>query len=269
MLVKIFLFLIGLSPDFKRTLWRWWYQVLANQYQKPDWSFMNYGFVPLQPEISNLDLAESDENNRYFIQLYHHVATPANVEGKKVLEVGSGRGGGAAYIARYLKPEKMIGVDFSANNIKVASKIHQLPNLSFQQGDAEALPFEDNVFDVVVNVESSHCYGSMEKFIQEVSRVLKTGGIFSWADLRLIDEVAAVDQSFKESGLTPIKTSNITPNVLEALALINEQKQTIIETHIPHFLKDTFQEFGAVKDSQLYEGFQTGKIVYLSYVFQK
>lgn len=55
---------------------------------------MNYGFVALEPDVSELDLAEEDENDRYFLQLYNHVATAVDLKGKQVLEVGSGRGGG-------------------------------------------------------------------------------------------------------------------------------------------------------------------------------
>jgi len=268
-LTKIFIFLLGLSPDIKRTLWRWWYQFLVNYNQQPDWKFMNYGFVPLEPDISELKLTEEDENDRYFIQLYDHVATAVNLQGKQVLEVGSGRGGGAAYVARYLEPDRLIGVDFSENNIQLSRKIYQLPNLSFQQGDAEALPFENEVFDVVLNVESSHCYGSMEGFVKEVNRVLKPGGIFSWADFRSLEEVAVLKQIFEHSGLKQIKANEITSNVLGALDLMDESRKNFIQTHSPPFLKGAIQEFAAVKDSNFYESFQTGKVVYLSYVFEK
>jgi ubiquinone/menaquinone biosynthesis C-methylase UbiE len=269
MITKIFVFLLGLSPSVKRSLWRWLYQFLANYYQKPDWKFMNYGFVSLEPEVSPLDLAQEDEDDRYFIQLYHHVATAVDLQGKQVLEVGSGRGGGAAYVARYLKPDRIVGLDFADNNIRFARQTYPLPNLSFQQGDAEALPFENDVFDMVLNVESSHCYGSMEQFVKEVSRVLKPGGIFSWTDLRLIDELEALQASFERSGLKRIRSTDISRNVLKALELINERKHTLLQTYVPSFLKGSFQEFSAVKDSQLYEALQTGQAVYLSYVFEK
>lgn len=269
MITKIFVFLLGLSPNVKRSLWRWLYQFLANYYQKPDWKFMNYGFVSLEPEVSPLDLAEEDEDDRYFIQLYHHVATAVDLQGKQVLEVGSGRGGGAAYVARYLKPDRIVGLDFADNNIRFVRQTYPLPNLSFQQGDAEALPFENDVFDVVLNVESSHCYGSMEQFVKEVSRVLKPGGIFSWTDLRLIDELESLQTSFERSGLKLINSTDISRNVLKALELINERKHTLLQTYVPSFLKGAFQEFAAVKDSQLYEALQTGQAVYLSYIFEK
>ncbi|SVD50227.1 uncharacterized protein METZ01_LOCUS403081 [marine metagenome] len=35
-------------------------------------------------------------------QLYHYVAASVDLDGKKVLEVGSGRGGGANYVTRVL-----------------------------------------------------------------------------------------------------------------------------------------------------------------------
>ena len=42
----------------------------------------------------NVRLKSEDEKDRYPIQLYHHVASQINLKGLKVLEVGSGRGGG-------------------------------------------------------------------------------------------------------------------------------------------------------------------------------
>ncbi len=269
MIERIFLLLLGLSPEIKRRLWHWWYQYLARAYQKSDWTFMNYGFCDLNSELSPLNLMEEEEENRYFIQLYHYVATATDLKDQQVLEVGSGRGGGAAYIATYLKPKKIVGIDFSEQNIQIARKISQNSNLSFQLGDAEALPFENNTFDVVLNVESSHCYGSMTKFAREVYRVLKPGGIFSWADMYPIDQVKNLKQDFENSGLFCLKNTNITPQVLKALELINERKQSLIENYVPSFLKNAFQEFAAVKDTKTYKEFQTGKQVYLSFVFRK
>ncbi|NER23669.1 MAG: methyltransferase domain-containing protein [Symploca sp. SIO1C2] len=269
MIERVFIYLTELSPKLKRGLWRWWYQFMAKSYQKPDVQFMNYGFSDLNSELGSVPLKEKDEPYRYCIQLYHYVATATEVKGKQVLEVGSGRGGGAAYIAGYLEPSTIIGVDFAERNAQLSSQIHQLPNLSFQQGDAEALPFADKTFDLVVNVESSHCYGSMKQFVQEVYRVLKPGGIFSWADLRPIDQVEGLKQAFAESGLKEVKSAEITQNVLEALASLDQPKQNFINDYVPSFLQHSLQEFTAVKDSQIYQGFQTGTIVYLSYVFCK
>jgi hypothetical protein len=106
-------------------------------------------------------------------------------------------------------------------------------------------------------------------YIQEVERVLKPGGIFSWADLRPVSDLESLENSFNNSRLTKIKQATITPNVLKALELVNEPKQSLINNYVPPFLKTAFQEFAAVKDSRMYQAFQTGQMIYLSYIFQK
>ena len=52
-----------------------------------------------------LPLEVSDEPNRFCIRLYHRVATQTDLEGKKVLQVNCGHGGGAAYLTRTLHPD--------------------------------------------------------------------------------------------------------------------------------------------------------------------
>ena len=100
-------------------------------------------------------------------------------------------------------------------------------------------------------------------------RVLKPGGIFSWADFRSVEQLESLKQIFKQSRFELIQTTNITPQVVKALLLVNERKQHFIDSYVPGFLKTAFQEFAAVEDSEMYQSFSTGKIVYLNYVFRK
>ena len=274
MIETIFLFLTGISPKLKRNLWRWWYQFIAKLYQKNDWQFMNYGFCDLNSELSPINLSENDEINRYFIQLYHYVITSTDIEEndfstKKVLEVGCGRGGGASYIAKYFNPKHMMGLDFSEENIKLSEEFSNLPNLSFQRGDAENLPFDNDTFDIIINVESSHCYYSMDKFVSEVARVLKPQGIFSWTDFRPRNDIEILEESFQQSGLIQLKKANITPNVLKALSLVNEYKENMINKNVSPIIKETFREFAGVENGKMFKAFKSCEIVYLSYVFQK
>ena len=89
--------LCEISPAFKKFLWRRWYQHLAG-YQVADWRFMNYGFSDEESGQAPLALQPADEENRFAIQLYHHVASAADLNGLDVLEVGCGRGGGASFL---------------------------------------------------------------------------------------------------------------------------------------------------------------------------
>ena len=269
MLAKLFISLVRISPSFQKAVWKWWYQRLGKRGHDIGWTFMNYGFTPDNKE-QYPNLRPEDENNRMFIQLYDYAASQIPLDGLKVLEVGSGRGGGASFIARYYNPKSMTGLDYSPSAVKLSNSVHrEVSNLDFVEGDAENLPFEDNEFDAVINVESSHCYGNMRSFIKEVHRILKKGGHFSWVDLRgkdMIDETEAV---FKESNLKCIHEQSITPQVVSALDEIHDQKIEMISLHVPKFVQGAFKDFAGVKDSQIYNAFKNGNSVYLSKAFQK
>src|SRR5206468_12347276 len=102
-------------------------------------------------------LEPTDEENRSCIQLYDLVARGAPVAGRDLLEVGCGRGGGADYVARKLGPRRLVAVDLSPRAVALCRRRFAGPHLAFEVGDDERLPFESASFDVVLNVESSHC----------------------------------------------------------------------------------------------------------------
>ena len=118
------------------------------------------------------------------IQLYHRTATQADLSGKQVLEVSCGHGGGASYLVRTLHPASYTGLDLNPAGIDFCRKRHNLPGLDFVHGDAENLPFADQSFDAVINVEASHVYPHFPRFLAEVARVLRPGGHFLYADFR-------------------------------------------------------------------------------------
>lgn len=228
---------------------------------------MNYGY--LDASGPRLELAPEDEPDRCCIQLYNRVAGTVDLTARDVLEVGSGRGGGASFIARYLQPAKMVGVDLSANAVSFSRTRHRVNGLTFEQGDAEHLPFESDSFDAIVNVESSHCYPSFETFLPEVHRALRKGGYFLYADFR---ETAAVDawrRSLEQSGLRLLHEHDITAQVLTALDADNERKLALIHKLVPRPLRRSFFDFAAVRGSTIYEAFRTRKLLYLCFVLQK
>ena len=266
MSARLFLLLCRFAP-IKRLLWRWWYEFLAGLHRTGDWSFMNYGYAAIPADPIVLDSA--DEANRYSVQLYHAVVNGVNLESRRVLEVGSGRGGGAAYIKRYQNPAAMVGVDFSAKAIALCNELYHIDGLSFVQGDAEDLPFDDGAFDVVINVESSHCYGSVDAFLAQVRRVLRPGGYFLYADFRDQEKLAAWRQQIGNSGLMPVSETDITANVVAALDADDERKTRLIHQLVPRLLLGAFKDFSGVKGSAIYKEFQTGVTPYLRFVLQK
>ena len=104
MIKKIIVLILKLSPTSKRWFWKKWYNIFAKRARNPELKLMNYGY---DSQNMDLRLEKEDEVERFSIQLYHYVTSHADMKNKDILEVGSGRGGGAAYIAKYLDPKDM------------------------------------------------------------------------------------------------------------------------------------------------------------------
>jgi len=266
MLGRIFIALCSV-PGLKKILWRTWYNYLARAHRAPEWTFMNYGYAT--PGANTLRLAQADEPDRHWIQLYHHVAGVIDLEGRTVLEVGSGRGGGSSFIKRYLKPARMIGVDLSERAVQLSARTHPMDGLEFRVGDAENLPLDDGSVDAVINVESSHCYPSFEAFLAQVGRVLRPGGHFLYADFRQRENVGEWRRSLRDSGLSVLREIDITPGVFAALEEDDERKLALINSIVPRPLRASFLNFAAVRGSSLFEAFRTGRLAYMSFVMRK
>ncbi len=218
-------------PSLLKPLWKFIYQRSAS-FKFP---FLNLGYYLTNTEIPVLDLHQDDEIFRPQIQLYHHIVTTIDIINKDVLEVGCGMGGGASFIMRYLGPKSVTAVDISKASIDYCNKEYSKINgLTFKQADAERLPFNQGSFDVVLNIESSHCYPSLQNFIQSVYKVLRPGGYFLHADMfldanklhgknqRKISKISSRSyNSFKtlckQSGFEIRQTEDITDNVLLSL----------------------------------------------------
>ncbi len=261
--------LCAASPAARRSLWGAWYGLLAARYRQADWRFMNYGYAPGPEEDGSISLEPADERDRQAIQLYHHVAGAVSLEGKSVLEVGCGRGGGSSYIARYLRPRQVLGMDLSPQAVELCRKLHQVPGLSFRQGDAENLPCGDAEFDAVVNLESSHCYGSVPAFLAQVHRVLRPGGHFLWADFRRAEALPETRAQFAAAGFTVQRERRITPNVLRSLDLESETRAAAIRRMVPRLFTRSVGHFAGVRGSRVYESLRSGAVEYVSCVLSK
>ncbi len=227
---------------------------------------MNYGYTA---DNFLIKLNQEDEINRYSAQLYHLLATSVNIEGKNLLEVGCGRGGGLSYINRYLKPKSATGIDLSAKAIKFCQKNYARENINFLQGNAESLTFDDNSFDVIINIESSHRYADMDSFLQEVDRVLKPNGFFLFTDFRQKENLEKLHTSLDKSNLIPLKNDIITKNILEALKLASNQRKELINALAPKIFHRLANNFAATEGSPTYNSFKNNDLIYFYYIFQK
>src|SRR5688572_6619123 len=161
-MIKFIIYTLKRFAWFKRLNAKVTYELLAKRVPAADWQFMNYGYVPNSTEKPFE--GDATHNQQFSLQMYHYLALKGDLKGKQVLEVGSGRGGGAKHLAGTFAPASYTGMDLAHNAVNLANKLHTLPNLKFVQGSAEVIPLASNSVDVVVNVESCHAYGSVDKF---------------------------------------------------------------------------------------------------------
>jgi ubiquinone/menaquinone biosynthesis C-methylase UbiE len=257
-----------LPKPLRRPLWQFWHRTLIKYDGEMQANFMNYGYEKLNGD-PRLQLHATDETDRYCIQLYDHVVNRASLQGKHVLEVGAGRGGGAHYITRYYKPKSYTALDISETSINYCNSHYDLEELSFVRGVAEDLPFEDESFDFLVNVESSRCYKSLDDFYSEVHRVLRPGGQFLYADMNYPKDLDKVTRKLGEAGFKTLHVTDISPNVVAALEKDTERREQLIDQKVPRILRKSFKTFAGTVGTSRYKNFAEGIFQYWSYVLEK
>ncbi len=255
------------SSAFKRRLWTRWYRYLEQTVgEQPIW-FLNYGYQPA--DGAALALQATDEANRTSIQLYDVVTRAVDVAGRRVLEVSSGRGGGARFLHAYRKPKMMIGLDRTEQAVAFCRRQHPGDGLQFVCGDAQQLPFPDETFDAVVNVEASHCYPDVPQFFGEVRRVLRGGGHFLYADMRKQPTLDDWRRELEKTGLEKKEEVDITNDVVRALEQSNDRVSELILKSAPRLTRRFFSHFAATKGTGVYNQLKAGSVRYVRFVLQK
>jgi ubiquinone/menaquinone biosynthesis C-methylase UbiE len=252
--------------SFNRLVSKSFYRIQTRMFGTDDVVFLNIGYEEDPP--MGLPLNESDESNRFYIQLYHRTATQTDLSGKRVLEVGCGHGGGASYLTRTLRPASYTGLDLNPGAIAFCRKRHKLPNVDFVHGDAEKLPFPDQSFDAVVNVESSAAYPHLSRFLAEVARVLRPGGHFLYTDLRPRSSIAEWDAALAAATMRMLSQEDINVEVVRGLEM-NSQRMVELIGRMPMVLRRIGREYAGMKGTGFYRAMQSGKYPYRVYCFTK
>jgi SAM-dependent methyltransferase len=143
-----------------------------------DWS---YRYQWLYDGISHLAaLAVGGEAKFRQLALKNVPVTPH----MQVLDLCCGSGQATAYLVdRFSQPGTQItGLDASPRSIQRAQ--NNVPTATYVQGWAEAMPFSNDQFDVIHTSAALHEMkpDQLRQILQEVHRVLKPGGIFTFVD---------------------------------------------------------------------------------------
>ncbi len=116
--------------------------------------------------------------------------------GKRVLDAACGEGYGSNLLAGVAA--EVVGVDISAEAIAHARARYQRDNLAFETGDAAALTFADQRFDLIVSFETLEHLYEQEALVAGFARMLAPGGVLliSSPDKRTYSEIAGFRNEF-------------------------------------------------------------------------
>lgn len=156
--------------------------------------------------------------------------------GDHVLEIASGSGGPALYLAKKFKCH-ITGLDINEEGIKTANQSAvnaNITNATFQLANAdERLPFNDETFDAVICMDSMNHFRDRLSYFREWHRVLKTGRRALFTDPVVItgpvsnEELAArsnigfflfvplefTEKFIREAGFKLIRREDVTANI--------------------------------------------------------
>lgn len=118
------------------------------------------------------------------------MVTLAELRGdERVLDIATGGGHVALAFAPWVRA--VLATDLTPAMLAAAARFaaeRGATNVRFEVADAEALPYEDNSFDVVTCRVAAHHFGDVPRFVREAVRLLRPGGV-----LLLDDTIAPED----------------------------------------------------------------------------
>ncbi|MEA3464447.1 MAG: class I SAM-dependent methyltransferase [Thermodesulfobacteriota bacterium] len=162
------------------------------------------------------------------------------------LEVGCGIGGNSIRLCQQ-QPVNMTAMDISTSQLNIAiNKAQALGcanRIKFVSGDSMAMPFDDEMFDFSICIESTFHYPRLDRYVAEQHRVLKPGAKAIIADITCEDptqvkfrqgnhfySVQRMQKLLLESGFKIIDIHRIGSSVFEAfyryMCHFNQQRKT-------------------------------------------
>jgi phthiocerol/phenolphthiocerol synthesis type-I polyketide synthase E len=228
--------------------------------------FLNYGYVPDGSTDRSVVALPARFFNKNSLRLVLEVIGDCPIGGSDVLDVGCGRGGTLYALKKFFEPATLTGLDLSTTAIEFDRRIHGDARTSFHEGDAEDLPFADESFDVVANIESSHSYPDTNRFYAEAYRVLRPEGFFLYADVLPVQRITAALHELSGLGFRLEENRNITRNVLLSCDEVAETRLAAFDHRNDPGL---MQNFLATPGSQVYDEMRTGRWEYRIYRARK
>ncbi|HET9876927.1 MAG TPA: methyltransferase domain-containing protein [Mycobacterium sp.] len=240
--------------------WRSFYNKLSRRLEDigvADSSFfLNYGYLPIDSTNDSAFAIREGTFNVNSVRLVFEVVGSRDLNDRTVVEIGCGRGGNSALVAEKFNA-RVIGIDMSSEAIAFCSKTHTRPSLDFRVGDALNIPLDDASCDAVLNIESSHSYGNLPKFLKEVGRICRPGAWFLHTDFLSPEDWDYVRSRLKALGFVTEDDRDITANVLASRDQASNNYEQVYgdgNARVANFL--------ALPGSAIYEQMRAGLLEY-------
>jgi phthiocerol/phenolphthiocerol synthesis type-I polyketide synthase E len=177
--------------------------------------FLNFGYVATSNTTSSSVITLPEQClNRNSMRLVLEVIGECDLSGRRVLDVGCGRGGAVSVITQFFEPGSVAGLDLAPAAIQFCRTSQADATVAFHVGDAEQLPFPDASFDVITNIESSSTYPDVCAFYRQAFRVLTPRGNFLYTDAMPVARFAECTRYLRQIGFVQELDRDITANVL-------------------------------------------------------
>lgn len=154
----------------------------------------------LDPErLTQAELSAHDQDHFGGLEANDALIALAGIGSQhEVLDVCSGLGGPARHLADRVGC-RVTGLDLNAGRVAAARRFAQRVGLAdrvrFEQGDALAMPFAPESFDVVMGQEAWCHVPHKPRLIAECARVLRPGGVFAFTDILRRDSLSAAEMA--------------------------------------------------------------------------
>lgn len=208
--------------------------------------------------------------------------------GKHILDVGSGIGGPARTLASEYGCQ-VVGLDLTEEFVEVATtltgKVGLGDRVTFRQGSALNLPFNDGTFDVVWSQNTFMNIEDKETALKEVGRVLRSEGIFAiqaslagsnegleyplfWAnhpDISFLTTPEELRRLMAQAGLIQLEWEDITQRAIE----LSRRQQAIRPEDRPPLGLSVIYDDVPIKSRNTLRGLEQGQMIDISAIFKR